>query len=201
METSLAIETPEGVEKTLLSASSIDFHDSTDRRKPMEHPIEEECDLLDLLCDLADEHESFISTPSRTTSSNIGDTAVGSQNSRSSRLTVTTPILDIISSSDSVEDLPFDDDSVLGTQHSRTSPDDAVNTGINDPTSDSDEDRETLEMSQIFEETDVDSFQRNYYLFIYFYLVFSVNTKLNYCFSSNVRRTESNKGHLVFFGF
>lgn len=170
METSLAIETPEGVEKTLLSASSIDFHDSVDRRKPMATPIEEESDLLDVLCDLADEHGSFISSPSRTPSSSIEDRAVGSQNSRSSRLTVTTPILDIISSSDSVEDLPFDDDSILGTQHSRTSPDDAdaVNTGINDPTSDSDEERETLEMSQIFEESDhvVDSFHRKFFLII-----------------------------------
>ncbi len=168
METSLAIETPEGVEKTLLSASSIDFHDSADRRKPMATPIEEESDLLDVLCDLADEHGSFISSPSRTTSSNIEDRAVGSQNSRSSRLTVTTPILDIISSSDSVEDLPFDDDSILGTQHSRTSSDDAVNTGINDPTSDSDEERETLEMSQIFEESDhvVDPFHRKFFFVI-----------------------------------
>jgi hypothetical protein len=43
-----------------------------------------------------------------------------------------------------------------------------VNTGINDPTSDSDEERETLEMSQIFEESDhvVDSFHRKFFLII-----------------------------------
>lgn len=170
METSLAIETPEGIEKTLLSASSIDFHDSANGRKPMANPIEEESDLFDILCDLADEHESFISTPSKASSSNIDDNkAVGSQNSIASRITVTTPLLDIISSSDSVEDLPFDDDSVLGTQHSRTSPDAVSNTGVkNDPSSDSDEDRETLEMSQIFEESEhVDEFfQRKYLLLI-----------------------------------
>ncbi|XP_059350922.1 DNA polymerase zeta catalytic subunit-like isoform X2 [Daphnia carinata] len=150
-ETSLAIETPEGVEGTLLSASSIDFHSSLETKG--QHPVEGDADLLDILCDLADEHESFVCTPSESSSS-LEDTAVKSQNSRTLRLTVTTPVLEFVSSGDSVEDLPYDDDSVLGTQHSGTTSDNIAQIGISDPKSDSDEERETMEMSQIFEESE-----------------------------------------------
>lgn len=119
----------------------------------MPPPMEEEVDLLDILCDLAVEHDSFICTPA-SSSSVMDDVAVKSQHSRSSRMTVTTPVLDFASSGHSVEDLPYDDDSVLGTQHSVTSPVGKAHTGIDDPRSDSDEERETMEMSQIFEDSE-----------------------------------------------
>ncbi len=154
METSLAIETPEGAERTLLSASSIDFHGPGQQFKPT--LIEGETELLNILCDLADEHESVASTsPTMSGPNNVDDKMVGSQNSKSSRMTVTTPLLDITSSCDSyVEDLPFDDDSVLGTQHYRASSDTLAKIGSNDLDIDSDEERETLEMSQIFDESE-----------------------------------------------
>ena len=153
METSLAIETPEGAEKNLLSASAIDFHLPTKGKNRAPQPSEDESELLDILCDLADDHGSFISSPSSTSKGDSEDRIPGSQNSRSSRMTVTTPILDFVSSCDTPEvDLPFDDDSILGTQRSRVSPDDRGDTG--EPNSDSDDERETLEMTQIFEEPD-----------------------------------------------
>lgn len=139
------------MERTFLSASSIDFHALVQR---LNKPLEEESELLDMLCDLADDHGSFISTPSSSQQANVDEKLIGSQNSKSSRLTVTTPLLDTISSCDSVEDLPFDDDSILGTQHSKASCDNLAKVGSTDPTSDSDEERETLEMSQIFDESE-----------------------------------------------
>lgn len=151
LETSLAIETPDREENKLLSASSIDLHVPTEERQLI--ASEEETDeLLDILYDLADEHGSSVSLSSTTSKANIESSDSESQNSRSSRMTVTTPILEIVSSNDMVEDLPFDEDSVLGTQSSRISSANILQTDCNEPTSDeSDEERETLEMSQIFE--------------------------------------------------
>ena len=153
LETSLAIEAPDEAENKLLSASSIDLHVPGERKQFI--PSEEESDeLLDILCELAEEHESFIGTPSTTSVTDTEDRTTGSQNSRS-RMTVTTPLLDIVSSCETVEDLPFDEDSILGTQCSKVSQNGVAPVRSSDPTSDdSDEERETLEMTQIFEDSE-----------------------------------------------
>lgn len=149
LETSLAIEAPDEAENKLLSASSIDLHVPGERKQLLST---EEDELLDILCELADEHESFVGTPSTTSVTDTEDRAAGSQNSKSG-MTVTTPLLDVVSSCETIEDLPFDEDSILGTQCSKASQDRIAPIGSSDPTSDvSDEERETLEMSQIFDD-------------------------------------------------
>lgn len=153
METSLAIETPE--EGRLLSASSLDFHKIEEKQTTAPSISEGEAELLDILCDLADEHSSVSTTLSANSNLSENDKILESQSSKTSRITVTSPLLEILSTSNSVEDLPFDDDSILGTQHSKTSVDRVVQASSTDDfCSDSDEDRETLEMSQVFDESE-----------------------------------------------
>lgn len=170
LETSLAIETPESVQHSLLSASTIDFHKPSKEKNRQVSQSEGESELLDILCDLADEHGSVIS-PSPSSVASKQDVEVREpNNSGSSRMTVTTPILDFVSSCHSdEEEMPFDDDSILGTQRSRFSPCDRGE--INEPFSDSDDERETLEMTQVFDDPihnvpDIDECKFGVFIFI-----------------------------------
>lgn len=150
LETSLAIEVPDESERNVLSASSINFHCEGHKLKPI-ISLDEDTEMLDILWELADEHKSFSASPNASTS--IGEN-VCSQRSRTSRTTVTTPILGRLSSMDSVEDLPFDDDSILGTQslakQALPSSNFRLTPSAYSSDTDDDEDRETLEMTQIF---------------------------------------------------
>lgn len=127
LETTLPIETPDEIEQRL-SASTVDFHDSLPTAmRPRSAPLaDQDLELLDILCDLADEHGSSILEASI-----MGDLEEGS----------------------------IDDDSILGTQATRPSQP-SVSSGrsrvsphLADDSDDEDviEDRETLEMSQIFD--------------------------------------------------
>lgn len=109
-----------------------------------------DAEMLDILCELANEHKSFSISSSAST---ITDEIIGSHQSKESRTTVTTPLLDRASSIDStIEDLPFDEDSILGTQNFKVLPASYSHITPSGHSSDTDDDeeRETLEMTQIF---------------------------------------------------
>lgn len=146
LETSLAIETPDDAAREILSASILDLH----TERPVAATVPSDAELLDILCELAEEHEE-----------SLASSASGSQPSASSRWTVTTPQLEFASSNDSVEDLPCDSDSILGSQHpsrcsgsipasQKVAPTNGQQPEGSDGDDEADEDRETLEMSQIF---------------------------------------------------
>jgi hypothetical protein len=128
METTLPVETPEEV-KDQLTASVIDFHvPSTETLQRPVTPVtpavsEGEAELLDILCDLADEHDS--SAPE---SSRIDDDSIlgSSQRSRAASSQPISGSMRNVSSGDG-SDSEFSDD----------------------------EDKVTLEMSQVFAFDDV----------------------------------------------
>ena len=123
METTLPIETPEEV-KEQLTASVIDFHVPSTVHRPVTPAVSEgEAELLDILCDLADEHDSSAPESSR-----------------------------------------IDDDSILGSsQRSRAASSQPINSSMRNVSSgdgsdsefSDDEDKVTLEMSQVFAFDDV----------------------------------------------
>ena len=134
----------------MLSASLIDFHAPCE-----EQVIKGDAEMLDILCELADEHKSFSISPSIST---VTDEIIGSYHSKASRTTVTTPNLDRTSSIDSIEDLPFDEDSILGTQNVKNLPSSnsrITPSGYSSDTDD-DEERETVEMTPVFHFEDLE---------------------------------------------
>ena len=141
----MAIEVPDESERDkMLSASLIDFHEPCEA-----HAIKGDYEMLNILHELADEHKSFSISPSTST---MAGEIIGSHHSKASRTTVTTPLLDRTSSIDSIEDLPFDEDSILGTQNFKVLPSSNSRVTPSGYSSDTDEDeeRETLEMTQVF---------------------------------------------------
>ena len=117
METSLAIETPDDV-RDQLSASTIDFHGTSQRQTPVSNQTGDDPELLDVLCDLADDHDSTLTEK---------------------------PC--------SEDDDTVDEDSILGTQRSKTSQASVSLTqkeSAPDASESDEDDRETLEMTQIF---------------------------------------------------
>lgn len=175
LETSLAIETPDEMSAELLSASYVDLHRPGTAINATMTSFSEEGEMLDILCELADAHgpteDSNSSRPATPADSNAG-----SQQSKTSVLSSRTPRLEWTSSSDSVEESPYDNDSILGSQCFRTNKTLKEFPAPSVPISDSsDEEKETFEMSQIFDSGE-DLFSqetskyleiRSLYLFVY----------------------------------
>lgn len=142
LDKSLAIEVPDDVEEEFMSASTLDLHRNVvTSRSSRTTPSSAESDpeLLNILCELAEEHSSSQEVTSDR----------HSKMSSASKLTVTTPVLETTSSCDTVEDLPYDEDSILGTQSTKLTSDTGGRELMNSSFSD-DEERETLEMTQVF---------------------------------------------------
>ena len=103
--------------------------------------------MLDILCDLADEQDTTIgSSPADTSAS---ETIFRTQCTNS---TTSSPSMNLVSSDDKCGNVSIDEDSILGTQCSKMSQASVIQLESieNASESDDEDDRETLEMSQIF---------------------------------------------------
>ena len=141
METSLAIETPDDV-RDQLSASSIDFHGAVQRKTSMSSELEGDPELLDILCELADDHDSTLEYSPQLSITSGTSSSIEKQDTEL-----------VVNEETHEEESAIDEDSILGTQCSKTSQTCALTqVESNQYSGESDEDdRETLEMTQIFE--------------------------------------------------